>query len=238
MVTTAPPRMRPGSSNGHPPAGMRLSPTKPRRNGALIAVGVLLIVGCGLIAALLQMRATSKTAVLAVVHQVPAGQEVRSSDLSTVQISGGNGLSAISAHDMAAVIGKTAAVSLMPGTLLSRSQLTAENSVSKGKVVIGLSLKPGQVPTPHLKAGDEVLVLATGPAAQLAPGASTGSGTADSSAVQGAVLVRRAQIFGVDDGARTGDNTSVSILIDEADAPAVAAAGNAGQITLVLQSAP
>ena len=238
VTTTAPPRIRPSSTNGHPPAGVRLSPTKPRRNGALIATGVLLMVGCGLIAGVLQMRATSKTAVLAVAHQVPAGQEVRPSDLATVEISGGDGLSAIAAHDRTAVIGKTAAVSLMPGTLLSRSQLAAENSVSKGKVVIGLSLKPGQIPTPQLKAGDDVLVLATGPAAQLAPGASTGAGTSDSSAVQGAVLVRRAQVFGVDDGARTGDNTSVSILIDEADAPAVAAAGNAGQITLVLQSAP
>jgi hypothetical protein len=121
---------------------------------------------------------------------------------------------------------------------LSRSQLAAENSVSKGKVVIGLSLKPGQVPTPHLKAGDDVLVLATGPAAQLVSGASAASVAGEGAAVQGAVLVRRAHVFGVDDGARTGDNTSVSILIDEADAPAVAAAGNAGQVTLVLQSAP
>ena len=52
MVTsTMPPRTRTSATNGHQPPGMRLSPTKPRRNGALIAVGVLLMVGCGLIAA-------------------------------------------------------------------------------------------------------------------------------------------------------------------------------------------
>src|SRR6266567_7827278 len=81
QTTTMSPRTQPGVSNGHAPPGMRISPTKPRRNGALIAVGVLLMVGCGLIAAVLQMRATTKTAVLSVAHQVPAGQVVRSSDL-------------------------------------------------------------------------------------------------------------------------------------------------------------
>lgn len=235
MVTTAPPqRARLRTTNGHSPAGMRLEPTKPRRNGALIAVGVLLMVGCGFIAAVLQMRATSKTSVLAVAHQIPAGQVVRSSDLATVEISGGGGLSAIAASDRASVVGKTAAVSLMPGTLMTRSQLALDTSVSKGKVVIGLALKPGQLPTSHLKAGDDVLVLATGAAAQLA---TTESG-AGSNEVQGAVLVRRARVYGVDGGSRTGDNTAVSILIDETDAPAVGAAANAGQITLVLQSAP
>src|SRR4051794_11274481 len=144
MVTTAlPPRTRPSMPNGHSPAGMRLAPTKARRNGALIAVGVLLMGGCGLIAAVLQMRATSKTAVLAVAHQIPAGQVVRASDLATVEISGGAGLSAIAASDRGSVVGKTAAVSMMPGTLMTRSQVALDTSVSKGKVVIGLALKPG-----------------------------------------------------------------------------------------------
>src|SRR5205807_10054218 len=147
MVTsTMPPRTRTSATNGHQPPGMRLSPTKPRRNGALIAVGVLLMVGCGLIAAVLQMRATSKTAVLAVTHQVPAGQQLRSSDLSTVSIAGGAGLRAIPAADRGAVIGATASVPLMPGTLVTREQLAKSTSVTKGKVVVGLSLKPGQVP--------------------------------------------------------------------------------------------
>src|SRR5947199_1581912 len=164
VTTTMPPRTRTGATNGQAPDGMRLSPTKPRRNGALIAVGVLLMVGCGLIAAVLQMRATSKTAVLAVARQVPAGQAIRSSDLSTVSISGGAGLRAIAAADRGSVVGETASVPLMPGTLITRSQLAKNNAVTKGKVVIGLSLKPGQIPTSRLKEGDEVLVVATGPA--------------------------------------------------------------------------
>jgi hypothetical protein len=215
---------------------MRIAPAKPRRNSTLIAVGVLLMVGCGLIAAVLQMRATSKTSVLAIAHQIPAGQVVKSSDLSTVEISGGAGLSAIAARDQAAVVGKTAAVSLMPGTLVTRNQLAVSTSVTKGKVVIGLALKAGQVPTSHLKAGDDVLVMATGPAAQLSSGDSSGAGA--NNVPQGAVLVRHARVFGVDGGSRISDNTSVSILIDEADAPAVAAASSAGQVTLVLESAP
>jgi len=236
MATTAlPPRTRVGATNGQPP-GMRLSPAKPRRNGALIAVGVLLMVGCVLVAAVLQLRATSKTAVLAVSHQVPAGQQLRSSDLSTVSIAGGAGLRAIREADRATVIGATASVPLMPGTLVTREQLAKNTAVTKGKVVIGLSLKPGQVPTPHLKEGDQVLVVATGPAAQLAGDGSAAGGAADRPA--GAVLVQRATVFGVDEASRNNDNTSVSIVVDEADAPAVAAAASVSQITLVLQSTP
>lgn len=226
-------RTRNGSFEHHPMAS-RIAPTKPRRNGALIAAGVLLIVGCGLIAAVLQLKATSKTAVLAVAHQVPAGQEIRVSDLSTVTISGGAGLHAIAAADSKAVVGRTAAVTLMPGTLVSRNQLSDGTSVTKGKVVVGLSLKPGQIPTSNLKAGDEVLVVATGPAAQTANGERAATDTDP----RGAVLVRRATVYGVDGGSRNNDNTTVSILIDEPDAPAVAGAGSANAVTLVLQSAP
>jgi hypothetical protein len=237
MVTnTMPPRTR-SAPNGSAPPTMRISPNKPRRNSPLIAVGVLLMVGCGLIAAVLQMRATSKTSVLAVAHQVPAGQLVKSSDLSTVTISGGTGLRAIAAADSAVVVGKTAAVTLMPGTLVTRSELAGASSVTRGKVVIGLSLKPGQVPTSNLRAGDQVLVVATGAAAQLADPSSASSGS-NSNSPQGAVLVRRATVFSVDGSSRNNDNTSVSILVDEADAPAIAGAGAANLVTLVLQSAP
>ncbi|MBV8981565.1 MAG: SAF domain-containing protein [Acidimicrobiia bacterium] len=234
IATSMRPRPGGGLTNGHTPPGMRISPTKPRRNGALIAVGVLLMVGCGLIAAVLQMRATSKTAVLAVAHQVPAGQVVRSGDLSTVELSGGAGLSAIAANDRGAVVGKTAAVTLLPGTLLTRKQLATSNAVTEGKVVIGLSLKPAQMPTSRLKEGDEVLVVATGPAAQLAGDGAAAAGGPDRPS--GAVLVRRATVFAVD-GSGNNDNTSVSILVDEADAPAVAGAASVSQVTLVLQSA-
>jgi len=235
MVTsTMPPRTRTGATNGQQPPGMRLSPTKPRRNGALIAVGMLLMVGCGLIAAVLQMRATSKTAVLAITHQVPAGQVIRSSDLSTVSISGGAGLRAISAADRASIVGQTASVPLMPGTLITRSQLAKNNAVSQGKVVIGLSLKPGQLPTSRLKEGDLVMVVATGPAASLAGDTAAAAGGPDRPS--GAVLVPRATVFGVE-GNGNNDNTSVSILVDQADAPAVAGAASVSQVTLVLQSA-
>jgi len=106
--------------------------------------------------------------------------------------------------------------------------------VTKGKVVLGLSLKPGQVPTSHLKAGDQVLVVATGAAAQLADASSDGNNNQP----HGAVLVRRATVFGVDGGSRTSDSTTISILVDENDAPVVAGAASVNQITLVLQAAP
>ena len=96
--------------------------------------------------------------------------------------------------------------------------------------MIGLSLKPGQMPTSNLKAGDQVVLVATSPPNQAAD--------ASASQPRAGVLVDRATVFGVDGGSRNNDNTTVSVLIDEADAPAVAAAASASQVTLVLLAAP
>ncbi|MBV8160161.1 MAG: hypothetical protein JO265_04490 [Acidimicrobiia bacterium] len=112
----------------------------------------------------------------------------------------------------------------MPGTLVNRDQLTDGTSVTAGKVVIGLSLKPGQLPTSTLKAGDQVLVIAT---EALSPSEAGTSPRAD-------VLVPRATVFGVDGSSRNGDTTEASIAVDEADASSVAAAASAGQIALGL----
>ena len=60
-TTRIPPR--PGAGPVRPQTnGMRVSPTKPRRNAPLVAVGVLLVVGFGLAAAVLQVRAAHRTA--------------------------------------------------------------------------------------------------------------------------------------------------------------------------------
>ncbi|MCU1449157.1 MAG: hypothetical protein JWP02_1327, partial [Acidimicrobiales bacterium] len=199
------------------------------------AVGVLLMVGFGLVAAVLQIRATSKVAVLAVAHTVPAGQVIRAGDLSSTDISAGSGLKAIAAADRPTVLGRTAAVPLLPGTLLTRAAIADGTTVTKGKVVVGLSLKPGQLPTSQLKAGDQVLVVATGSAAQLVDQGETSSAAAQDP--RGAVLVRQATVFGIEDPGRNSDNSTVSLLVDEREAPALAGAANVGQVTVVLRSA-
>jgi Flp pilus assembly protein CpaB len=230
-TTTIPPRSRQGSL---PPSnGMRLTANKPRRNTPLIAIGVLLMVGFGLAAAVLNIKAAERTAVLAVARPVAAGQVIHRGDLSTVKISVDKTLRPIKAAEASSVVGRSAAVSLLPGSLLTRAQIADSSRLPKGKVVIGLALKGGQLPTDGLRPGDQILVVATGAAAN----ALNGDGSSSANTPQGAVLVRQATVYGVGSQDHGTDNTTnVSILVDEADAPALAGAGAAGQVTLVLRA--
>jgi hypothetical protein len=231
-TTTLPPRSRQGGASTS--NGMRLTANKPRRNTPLIAIGVLLMVGFGLAAAVLNINAAHRTAVLAVARPVAAGQVIHRADLTTVKISVDKGLRPIPATDSSSVVGRSAAVPLVPGALITRGQVTDSSRLPKGKVVIGVALKAGQLPTDNLRPGDQVLVVATGAAAN----ALNEGGAAANQTPQGAVLVRTATVYGVESPGSGSDNsTTVSLLVDEADAPALAGAGAANQVTLVLRAA-
>ena len=225
ITSTAPPRTSTRSTPlGASPNGVRLSPAKPRRNGPLIAVGVLLMVGFGLAAAVLQLHAADRTVVLAVARPVPIGQEIRPGDLSSVRISIDPALRPIPASELSSVVGRAAAVPLVPGALLTRGQIADSAGLPKGKVVVGLALKAGQLPANTLRVGDQVLVVATG---------SNRAEQAD-----GAVLVRQATVYGLGSSSHGVDGTTtISIVVDEADAASVATAGSAGQISVVLRAA-
>ena len=228
-ATRTPPRPGPGPVRPQT-NGMRVSPTKPRRSAPLVAVGVLLVVGFGLATAALQVRAAHRTAVLAVARPVAIGQEIHQSDLSSARISVDPALRPIPATELSSVVGRSAAVPLVPGSLLTRGAIADSSRLPKGKVVVGLALKAGQLPTNSLRVGDQVLVVGTGASAKSANGVSA--------ADQGAVLVRQATVYGLGPTARAGESSStLSIVVDEADAPAVAAAGSAGQVSLVLRAA-
>jgi hypothetical protein len=226
----------PGGTSGNG-TGMRVAPAKPRRNTALIAVGVLLMVVFGLVATVLQLKAANRTSVLAVARPVPVGQTIQAADLVQARISTDPSLRTIPASEASRVVGHSAGVALVPGSLLTQGELADSTTLTKGKVVVGLNLKPGQVPTSSLKPGDQVLVVATGQAADAVTGAASTPG-AGAQTPHGAVLVRQATVYGVDGPSKNGDNnTSVSVVVDEGDAPSIAGAGSAGLVTLVLRTA-
>ena len=88
-------------------------------------------------------------------------------------------LAPIPAADRGSVVGAVALVELVPGTLVTRSELGISDGFTAGQVLVGLALKQGQLPARGVAAGDTVLVVATpgtgsGPAADVPTG--TGSG--------------------------------------------------------------
>lgn len=194
-------------------------PTRQRRTG-LIALAVLLIVGFGLAGALLYTRAGAKTAVLVMARPVAVGEVIQAGDLSTVSLAGA-GVRAIAESDRGIVEGRTAVVSLVRGQVLNRDMITDRPPFTDKQAVVGLSLKPGQLPA-GLGAGATVAVVQL-PAKDQASGK---LGTAS-------LLVEKAQVLSVQDTGTGGGGTVVTVVVDAAVAPSVAAAGNADQAAVV-----
>lgn len=224
MATTLP---RPSSPAPPAPARTAAAPGPRRqRRWSLALVGVLLTVGSALTFAVLWMNAGDRVPVLAVARDVPAGSTIAAGDLEVVRVSADPGLEPIAAGRRADVVGQTAAVDLVAGTLLTDAHLGEGTLVEAGDAVVGLPLTDAQLPTTDLRPGDTVVVVDTTPPDVSAPAA---DGTATPAAPLGEGRVLSIVDTDDDQGARL-----VSLVVDEEVAGAITAAAANGTARLYL----
>lgn len=200
-------------------------PTRERRPG-YIALLVALIVGVAAVGAVLYSKAGTKTPVVVVVREVAQGHLLQRADLSTLTVSGD--VTAIAGSGLSSVIGKTAAVELLPNTLLQRSMLTTAGPLASGQALVGVALDSGQLPADGLAAGDRVRVIQLPPKNAVATGEGGGSG-----APQAVVLVATALVFSAHADPSNAGGTVVSLVVSTQESTEVAAASAAGLVALV-----
>jgi SAF domain len=186
---------------------LRLAPRRRRRWSRLTA-GVMTVLVClfGFLAASSAVLGAHATQVLAVARAVPAGAALAPGDLTVVSVHPAAGVATVPAAEQAQLAGRTAAVPLTPGTLLSAAELGPPRYPPAGEAVVALPLAAGAFP-PQLQAGARVAVL-DGRAA----GAASGQQTAGPSAVLVGVVTAITP---------DGSQTVVSLLVDTAAVPAV-----------------
>ena len=136
------------------PAGLRPGGSKRHRQLPLVVIGVLLVIGGALAFADASLHLGSREQVLEITQPLAAGQVVQSSDLRTVRVSTGNGLSVLLASEEPSVLGRPVSVPLVAGALLTPSEIGATAPVASGSDVVAIGLKAGQYP-PDLAAGDQ-----------------------------------------------------------------------------------
>ena len=100
--------------------------------------------------------------------------------LRVVRIAFSTGMAPIAADKASLVVGRTAAVSLLRGTLLSTTELTSRRGPVHGQAVVGVATDAGQLPAGGVAVGDTVDVILTGSPSTLTGGASDGSVAAGS----------------------------------------------------------
>jgi hypothetical protein len=213
------PTLGPNGVGGPVAPGLRSPlPTRQRRPGyALLAV--VLIAGLAAVGAYLYTQAGAKVPVVMVVNDVPAGHPISRSDLTTVPVAGG--VTAIAGANLESVVGKTAAVRLLPDMLLQRSMVTDSSALPAGRSLVGVVVRPGQIPADGLAAGDRVDVVLLPPKdGPVQGGAAT-------------VLVARALVFSSRPDPSSQGGTLLSLIVPDSAGTGVAAASSAGRVALV-----
>jgi hypothetical protein len=213
------------SANGRGPGTIGRAcaplPVRQKRPG-YAAIAIVLIVGLGALGAYFYSKAGEKTPVVVVTKDVPAGHRITRDDLSTVNVAGG--VTAIAGSHLDSVVGEVAAVELLPNTLLQRSMVTSASPLPAGSSMVGVELKPGQMPAAGVTDGASVQVL------QL-PNKNTTSAT--SSAQNASVLATSATVYdSATDPSQTG-GMLVTLIVPSDEAAPIAAASSAGLVALV-----
>jgi hypothetical protein len=211
---------------GVAPASMR------RRRWPLALVAALVALGSALVFAVLWLNAGNRQPVLAIARPVPAGQVLSGDDLRVVRVSSDPGIEPIPASRRREVIGQTSTSGLVPGSLLTKGQLGGSVTLlGPGQAVVGVALKGGQLPTPNLKVGDQVLIVQTPPpgAASVTSDASGGASTQGSGFVLGS-----GRVFGIEKAEDGSGDVVASLSVAREIAAAVVGAGSAERVSLVL----
>ena len=206
------------------PAARAPLPTRQRRL-AQVALGVVLILGLGVLGGVAYTTAGSKVPVVTVVREIPKGHVVTAADLSTVDVAGG--VVAVAGDHLNSVLGETATVDLLPGTLLQRSMVTAGPSLAAGMAQVGVEVTGGQIPADGLVPGDTVEVLAL-PAKGAASTAAAAAAT---------TLAPKATVFSTRPDPASTAGTLVTLTVP-ADAAAGIAAASGNNLVALVQVAP
>jgi hypothetical protein len=191
------------------------------RNRTRIIAGALLMAISALAAGLLYADLGNRRPLVAIARPVAAGQVIQRGDLTQVLVGSVGGVRTMQWSGRASVIGRTAAVSLVPGSLLNPSQLATGAAIDPNSAVVGAVLKPGQFPA-GLRSGDKVLAIVL----PLDAATATGQGRVDPPIA--------VTVAAIDKFAERSAGLSVSLAVSPGDAATLAVAGARGRLALAL----
>jgi hypothetical protein len=215
------PRQSPPAANGHrAKLGLGSSLSTRQRPRGYAALAVALIVGLGALGYWFYSQAGAKVPVVVAVHDIHAGHVIARSDLSTVDVAGG--VTAVAADHLSTLVGQTAAVEILPNTLVQQAMVTNSSPLTADQGLVGVATTPGQIPSSGLVPGDKVEVLAL---------PETNGSSSRSSASP--VLVPSATVYDVRTNPSAAGGVLLTLVVPTSAAFAVESASNAGLIALV-----
>ncbi|MDX3075889.1 SAF domain-containing protein [Streptomyces sp. MI02-7b] len=174
-----------------------------------------------------------RTAVVVVSRDVPVGAHITHQDLTTASLALDPAVQSVKASLADSLVGQRAATDLKAGSLLAPSQVTGQSLMGPGEQLVGVSVKPSQLPATPLVPGEKVLIVSTPDpdAGVVRPG----SGSSDAPAGGGTSPVTlSAKVVAVGRPAAATGAVVVDVAVPAADGPALAARAATGNVALVV----
>jgi SAF domain len=134
--------------------------TPRRRSVPRMLLGGLAVVLGAVVFAVVGLRTDPGVDVLVVARPVTAGEPVVDADLRVVHIVPDPALAVFASTQRSSVVGRVAAVPLVPGSLLTAGQLGTAADPPPGQSLVAVGVKAGRAPT-GVAPGALVLVLVT-----------------------------------------------------------------------------
>lgn len=223
----------PGGPGGKPVPAPRVVRQRRRRPG-LIALSVALIAAGGLSGALLFTASGQRSSVLVVTRDVPVGTALTEADLAPASLALDPVVKAVPAAKKTGLVGQRAAVALKAGSLLSPGQVTAVSLVKTGEQLVGVALKPSQLPASRLSPGQKVLIVSTPDPAQGGAGATPGAGKPGEAASALVPKTLAATVVAVGVAAPATGVVVVDVAVPAADGPVLASRVATGAVALIV----
>lgn len=207
----------------------RVEPEPARRRRPLRAlVLVMVAAGCAALFALMFSRAGDRRPVLVVARTVPAGAAIAAEDLTVVRISAESGLRMIPASARERIVGRTANSALVAGTVLTESHFGERAGPKPGESIVAVQLKGPRGAPPSVRVGDRVQVILD------VSGADANRNDPAAAQRLGSVM-GEGRVLAVDRPRSSADNAAtVSVIVPDALAPAVAGAAAAERVSLTV----
>jgi hypothetical protein len=181
---------------------------------------LFVMLACALTAGVLFSNLSDRSAALVVARPVTTGKVIGAGDLREALVSSNTDGATVPASQLSSVVGRIAAVDLVPGAFLAPGQLATGPTVATGQAVVGATLKEGQFPV-DLAVGNRVLAVT------LPPDALAGMGTSITPAPVAASVVGMRPLD-------SGGGVVVSLAVAPDKASSLAVVGARSLLTLVL----
>lgn len=195
---------------------------RTRRIDLRVVVGLLLFIVGILATSGLVRQAKERTPVLVAARSLEPGETLQSEDLRVAEMGLASGVATVSADDLDSVVGQELTSPVEAGQVLAPGAIASGPSFSAGQVALSVAVAPSRAAGGSLRSGDRVMLL--------------GTEDPDRPTARTTILLSSVEVISVDEAQGPGvePNLTVTLAVEQDDAPAVVQAANSGVLDLVL----